>query len=585
METAMTVLPTLRKNIRRAFLRVVIPFGVLGIALVAALFFASRVPLLLLRMNYDSIVYARIMDESLDGLRFPSLYPERSAEEWKKRFSESLDSASGNITEKAEKDAVSGIRRAWNEFSEDQSGRNYRNLREAIAGLVRVNEQGMSRRLDDYLFFRNISVLGAALALIFAIVWTFLLADSIAMRLSHPLRRAAEVFRDRPPLGGRLHLPEPQTLEVRILFDELTRLWDRLGELDALNVSRLLAEKRKLEVILESAEDAVLVSDASGAVAHVSNRMLELLGLAREEVREHFWKDLSTCSENYLTLRNALRPDMQGTQDVILKRGGEELVFTARRRDLCAPGGKVAGQVFLLSDITEKKRRDALRSEMMDWISHELKTPMQSLGLAADLMARREGLDEEMTLLVDTVRQDAARLRAVARQFMDIARMNPGALRLAPETTDLPERVGAWLKPFYLVAREAGITLTFNSSRDHVPVSLDKERFAWVVSNLVSNALRVCAKGDSVQVNVSVEDGEARLAVLDNGPGVPPELESKLFEPFSHGRTAGTREGLAGLGLAIARGLVEAHGGSIRYSRESGWSAFIVRLPLEAASE
>ena len=83
-------------------------------------------------------------------------------------------------------------------------------------------------------------------------------------------------------------------------------------------------------------------------------------------------------------------------------------------------GGVVTGQVFLLSDVTEKRRRDGLRSEMMDWISHELKTPMQSLGLAADLMARRPGLDEEMSMLVETVGQDAARLRTVARQFMEI---------------------------------------------------------------------------------------------------------------------------------------------------------------------
>ncbi len=580
MERTMTALPTLRKTVHRAFLRLVVPFGVLGIVLVIALFFASRIPLLLLRMNYDSIVYARIMEESLEGLRFPVLHPERDAAQWKARFIHALDSAAANITEQAEKEVVPRIRQAWNTFSKDSSGSNYKRLREAIAGLVGVNERGMLQRLEEYLFIRNAIVFGAVAALILAIAWTFFLADNIAMRFSHPLRRAAEVFRERPPLGSGLRLPKPQALEVRILFDELTRLWSRLGELDALNVSRLLAEKRKLEVILESAEDAVLVSDAAGTVAHVSNRMLELLGLPRKAVLGHFWNDLSTCSENYLALRNALRPDMQGTYDIVLDRDGEEQIFTARRRDLCSSGGAVVGQVFLLSDITEKKRRDTLRAEMMDWISHELKTPMQSLGLAAELMARREGLDGEMTMLVDTVRQDAARLRAVARQFMEIARMNPGTLNLTLEEASLSEELSAWLKPFYLVAREAGIMITFDSVQERVPVRIDKERFAWVASNLISNSLRVCSKGDAVQVRLAVENGEARLSVLDNGPGVPPELEPKLFEPFSHGRTAGTKDGLAGLGLAIARTLVEAHGGTIRYTRESGWSAFIVRLPL-----
>ena len=105
---------------------------------------------------------------------------------------------------------------------------------------------------------------------------------------------------------------------------------------------------------------------------------------------------------------------------------------------------------------------------------------MQSLGLAADLMARRPGLDEEMSMLVETVGQDAARLRTVARQFMEIARMSPSALQLVPDTVDLVERVREWLIPFQLVARESGERLLLSMPETDIPVTIDTERFAWV---------------------------------------------------------------------------------------------------------
>ena len=182
---------------------------------------------------------------------------------------------------------------------------------------------------------------------------------------------------------------------------------------------------------------------------------------------------------------------------------------------------------------------------------------------------------------METVGQDAARLRTVSRQFMEIARMSPSALQLTPETTDLVPRVREWLIPFQLVARESGERLVVDMPESGIAVTIDAERFAWVVSNLVSNALRVSGAGSTVKVAVSRDEDDALLCVEDDGPGIPPELEARLFEPFSHGRTAGTREGLVGLGLAITRDIVEAHGGVIRYARRpGGGSVFTVLLPL-----
>lgn len=618
-------LPTLQKRIRRDFLRLVGLFGVLGIVLVGAVFAAGRMPNLLVRMNYDSIAWVREMETAMNGLRFPAQYPERDGAGWAADFEAALDKAERNITEPDEPQALADIRAAWVDFRRSTTEAEpfaahavdaaYGRLRATLSALVEVNERGMFRRLDRNTLLRDATVLGAAALFLAGTLWAVLLADGIAGRVSHPLRRAAEVFKERPRLGVPLHLPPPQTLEVRILFDELVRLWGRLSELDALNVGSLTAEKRKLEVILESADDAILVLDGAGTVAHVSERMLPLIGLPREQVLGMPWADLSTSAPNYLALRGALDASLHGKRDVTLNEGGEERVFVARRRDLVggdahglaevardgrtpAPSApsvpsvpsassvpssaSVVGQVFLLGDVTEARRREGLRSEMMDWVSHELKTPMQSLCLAADLLDRRkDNLDAEGRLLVETVREDAARLRTLAQQFMDIARMTPSALQLARDEADLPALLDRWLTPFVLLARETGVRLAVDVREAPVNVRLDAERFAWVVSNLVANALRASPTDGEVRVRVTEHQGRAVIEVEDEGAGLPEAVQARLFEPFSHGRTAGTRGGLYGLGLAITRSIVDAHGGHIAYERrEERGSRFIVTLPL-----
>ncbi len=640
--THATPLPTLQKRIRRDFLRLVALFGVLGIVLVGAVFAAGRMPNLLVRMNYDSIAWVREMETAMNGLRFAAQYPERDGAGWAAAFEAALDRAERNITEPDEPQALADIRAAWIEFRRATTAAGtssapdapnapntvdaaHAKLRATLSALVEVNERGMFRRLDRNTLLRDATVLGAAALFLAGTLWAVLLADSIAGRVSHPLRRAAEVFKERPRLGAPLHLPPPQTLEVRVLFDELVRLWGRLSELDALNVGSLTAEKRKLEVILESADDAILVLDGAGTVAHVSERMLPLLGLAREQVLGMPWADLSTAAPNYLALRTALDASLHGKRDVTLAEGGEERVFVARRRDLVggdghglaegggdgqaqppsAPGASryhlpplsplspdsphapasptsVVGQVFLLGDVTESRRREGLRSEMMDWVSHELKTPMQSLCLAADLLDRRkDNLDAEGRLLVETVREDAARLRTLAQQFMDIARMTPSALHLARDEADLPALLDRWLTPFVLLARETGVRLAVDVREAPVKVRLDAERFAWVVSNLVANALRASPTDGEVRVRVTEHQGRAVIEVEDEGAGLPEAVQARLFQPFAHGPAAGARGGLYGLGLAITRSIVDAHGGHIAYERrEERGSRFTVTLPL-----
>ena len=573
----MHILPTLHKRIRSSVLRIILLFGLLCSLLIGGLFASGRIPLELVRMNYDSIAYAQGMVRALNASRNPSL--SEGTTTWKARFEDYLEQERANLTEPEEKTVVERIALVWGEYLARPDDARYAAVYAAVDELVSLNERGMFQRLEKSQNIRTLVIAAALPVFLLGVLWAFILADQMAARLAHPLRRVAELFRERPSLGDRLKLPPPQTLEVRILFDEIARMWSRLGEIDALNLRKLVEEKQKLEVILESIEDALCVLSGKGEILLVSRRMLALLGLPQERILGLPWTDLPSAGSNYLALRSALAADLQGTREAVLDVEHEERIYAVRRRVMQDETGHETGQVFLLRDVTEKRRRDALRSEMMDWISHELKTPIQSLGLAAGLLSRREENDEDMRMLVDTVVQDAERLQTISRQFMGIARMSPFVLRLAPEALDLGEAVDGWLGSFRLLAREAGKSLLFERPPVAVPVSADRERCAWALSNLVSNALRV-EQGTYVRVCVRAEGKQAELRVEDDGPGVSAEMEARLFTPFIHQHTSNGL-GFSGLGLSITREIIEAHGGTIRYAhREEGGAAFVVRLPL-----
>lgn len=588
----MSALPSLHKHIRRAFLRVVLLFWGIGMLILAAVWFTGGLPLQLVRLNYDSIVWFSGMDQACDAMLAPSLYPERTLEGWRAFFTENLERAEHNATEREEQAALVRIRAAWEKFQKEAVP-NTLAVKAGLRELESISEKSVLRRLDAGLRWRDAVLLIGALALMAVVVAAIFVADAVSARIAHPLRRAAELLRARPVPGRSLALPEPQTLDVRVLFDELTRQWDWLGELDALNVQRLLEEKHKLELILESVEDAILALDAQGRVLLVSRRMLGIVGMPRAEVEGNPWPELVHSGKeegqdapgNRKALDLLLNAPARGESEVALKEAGETHAFRTRDRDLIIEG-RVAGRLLLLTDVTEKTMRDTLRAEMMDWIGHELKTPIQSLGLAADLLNRqRDGLDESLGMLIDTVRQDTERLRSVARQFMDIAGMTPSMLRLVPERVELGTKLDEWLAPFRLTARESGQGLLFTRNVP-VVVNIDAERFAWVLSNLVSNALRETPPGKNVEISLREYADEAgkkyvEMSVEDEGPGIAPELEQRLFRPFSHGLTKGARQGLAGLGLAISCNLVESHGGSLRYTRGArGGACFVVVLPL-----
>ncbi len=264
-----------------------------------------------------------------------------------------------------------------------------------------------------------------------------------------------------------------------------------------------------------------------------------------------------------------------------LERGAEEIA--AGRYDVRIPeeGGRETAQLArrfneMAAALEAARRRER---EFLASASHELKTPLTSIrGFAQALVEGEvtdpEGIREAARVILD----EATRLSRLVGDLLDLARLEAGRLSLERRPLDLAPLLEKAVRALSPQAREKGIDLALEASAGLGTVG-DPDRLGQVVRNLLDNALRHTPPGGEVRVRARAVDGGVEVRVEDTGPGVPPELRERIFERFFKG---GGSTG-SGLGLAVAREIVRAHGGRIWVEdAPGGGAAFVVRLPAGA---
>ena len=207
--------------------------------------------------------------------------------------------------------------------------------------------------------------------------------------------------------------------------------------------------------------------------------------------------------------------------------------------------------------------------------SHELRTPIFSIGGFLELLEDEDLDDETRSQFVATVREQVARLGKLATDLLDLSRLEAGSLDLRLEPTDLGELARAVTSEFAPALDKHETTLQLRLAAAPIEAVCDPERVAQVLRILIDNALTHTPAGTGVVVTASRANGNARLAVRDDGPGIAPDAVARVFEPFF---TSDDAQG-SGLGLAIARELAERMRGSLEVDARPGRTTFSLELP------
>jgi two-component system sensor histidine kinase KdpD len=230
---------------------------------------------------------------------------------------------------------------------------------------------------------------------------------------------------------------------------------------------------------------------------------------------------------------------------------------------------------------TVQMEAERLRSSLLSSVSHDLRTPLAVITGSASALLQSDGALAPAARhdLAATIHEEAQRLNRLVRNLLDMTRIASGAIKVAKEWQPLDEVIGAALNR--MDEQLQGRKIDVHVGPDVSLVPIDAVLIEQVLINLLENAAKYTPAGSPIEIRAHRREDEAVVEVADHGPGVPPELRDKIFEKFYRLAREGSAGG-AGLGLAICRGVVEAHGGRIWVeTREGGGSVFRFTLPIE----
>ena len=282
----------------------------------------------------------------------------------------------------------------------------------------------------------------------------------------------------------------------------------------------------------------------------------------------------STITDRIQLLKQAAEKLAQGNLETRVLISGRDEVAT-----LAESFNQMASQ---LQAMDEKQRElERLRKDLIAWVSHDLQTPLASI--RAILEAISDGVVEDTETVkryLNTAQRDVRSLSALIDDLFQMAQLDAGGFPLEKEDASLADLISDTLESFSALASQQEITLEGSAEVDVDPVLMDTQRIGRVLNNLIGNALRHTPAGGKVTVNARRAGSGVEVTVRDSGEGIRAEDLPNIFESFYRGEKSRSRAtGGAGLGLAIARGIVRAHGGEIRVESQPGDTRFIFTLP------
>lgn len=440
-------------------------------------------------------------------------------------------------------------------------------VREVCIGLRNLNEETMytasvkAGKVARRAIWSTTIV--AASALIVALIFSLFLVE----RIVQPIRHFMEASRKISSGDYAVRIPVETGDELGELAGEFNRMATELGRYHEMNIEHIITEKNKSEAILSSIEDGLVVFDVTLKVISLNpaaRRMLDL-GFAENELLDcaDIFPDANVCH----LIRKVVETGEAGEQatlpaeERIIRFADRHYLFSIT--DIRGRDRNLTGIVLLLKDVTRLKEVEQLKSEFVMAASHELRTPLTSLGMSIDLLLEKAvpELNETNQELLKAAHEEVYRMKALVNDLLDLSKIEAGKIDLLFEMVPvrtLFEHAGSVFKNQLDMK---GITLTSDVAENLPEVRADANKITWVLTNLISNALRYVSKGGHIDLIARRVGAHIHLIVRDDGPGIPVEYQSKIFEKFV--QVKGREPGGSGLGLSICKEIVRAHGGAI----------------------
>lgn len=348
--------------------------------------------------------------------------------------------------------------------------------------------------------------------------------------------------------------------------------------------TKISSEQKQMQAVVQHMADGLLLIDGQGTIVTCNSTLAMMLGLHRGQIEG---KNIHSANLHPNLAKVAATTTHHVARTGVLAQ--EVTIETPRMRtlqifstSLSEGGQRAAGQVRVIHDVTKERELDQLKDDFFSTISHELRTPLFSIQGFAQLMLEEPDLDwETRQEFLNTIQRQAMQLSEMVNNLLDISKMEEGRLVLEQRPVSIVDVIHQTSLKLQGYAHQQNVKLVPELAANIPAVIGDSQRLEQVLTNLIGNAIKFSPTGDQVLITATTDADHVQVCVKDNGIGIPPEDIETIFSRYYQVSNKTQRSAMGtGLGLHIARQIIDAHGGRIwAESEPDQGSLFCFTLP------
>jgi len=357
---------------------------------------------------------------------------------------------------------------------------------------------------------------------------------------------------------------------------------------NARHYEEMRTQQTRLAQIFDSTSDGIVLVSRSGRIEAANRRAGELLdfdpdevlGLELGELVEGYRAAIPDYDRAFAALRSLTEePDREAQGDLELRARKRVLHWVAQPTR--SASGATVGSTLTFQDVTHEREVSQMKSDFVSFVTHQLRTPLAGIKWMLELAAQEAGVPPDAGSYVQDAREAAQRLIGLVNDLLDVSRLERGKLTIAPQAVQLGELTRSVLGETSLLVEERGHRISVWGDSEVPPALADPQLLRQVVLNLVSNAIKYTPRGGAIAIRMDGEDEGVRWSISDNGIGIPPQAQARMFEKFYRADNVVTIETEGtGLGLYLVRLIMEQLGGRVSCeSQEGRGSTFTFTLP------
>ncbi|WP_299761911.1 ATP-binding protein [uncultured Pontibacter sp.] len=524
-----------------------------------------------------------------------------------KVFEENLRKEQGNITEPGEGELVEDIAEGFQNYSAlllkgslDESVYyiellpRYRLLRDQLDQMLNMNMDAMIAKSDRAQQIAQQTRVYTLIALTVAMLLTLGFLLTVPAAITKPINRIVDSIQ----AASRKDFTQQLSTKGGDEFSRVAKVYNsmlkKLKEFEFSNLNELLMEKKRIELLVQNLDEGILLLDYNLLVIEANPVACDLLGLERKKLVGRQSQELENENDLYRELVKDIMIGRTADDHVLtLTVDGEEVFYRKSILEIVAYNElkeqrELSGYVISLRNVSDFKRLDQAKSNFLATVSHELKTPLASIGYSLKLLEdERVGeTNAEQRNLIKTLKQETSRLQKMVGELIDVSRLESGKIQLNVQQANVADIIHYAEEVINLQLLPKQLRLEVLIENHLTDVLADVEKTTWVLVNLLSNAVRYSPEGDVITISTEDKEHEVLIKVRDNGPGIDLSNHDKIFHKFVQIPGKEQYKGGSGLGLSISQEFIQSQSGNIWVESElGGGSTFMISLPVYVAAQ